>query len=325
MEDPKMLWSLPPNWNVGKEHIPADWDWRVQVSSPDMIGQVVGHYQITATFNEGTNANGPSYRAIDKRTGGAATLKLLCYWLCRDPDVWVAALNFFHREAKAVSTLNHPNIATVYESEVHEGQPYLVMEALEGQTLRQKLKSASVSAEEFVRLGTQLASAMATAHANEMLLHFLNPETTFVTSGGDAKVLDSGVEYLANAGWDWERPDIPCWHRYMAPEEHRGVELHLTRGELDRLIKAAEGLNGYETCDARTDLYRLGLVLYELAARRYPFSNYAKFREGSVMPLVDASHLHSWLTSLILKLLEKEPEDRYQSALEVLEALKQVQ
>ena len=107
MEDPRMLWRLPPNWNVPKEHIPADWDWFVQVSSPNMIGKLVGLYQITATSNEATNANGQSYRATDTRTGSAVALKLLSYWLAEDSLKSAHALERCHLEARSFSALNH--------------------------------------------------------------------------------------------------------------------------------------------------------------------------------------------------------------------------
>ena len=294
---------MPPNWNISKEHIPADWDWFVQVSSPDMVGQVVGHYQITATFNEATNANGQSYRAFDKRTGCAATLKLLSYWLVEDSSKSIEALDLFHREARSVSALNHPNIATVYETGVYDRRAYLATEVFEGDILRQRLKTENVSAEEFIHLGIQLASAMATLHANGMLLRCLYPDIIFVTSAGDAKVLDCGVKYLRDADWDLERPDRHVWLMYIAPEH----------------------LHGEARNDARTDLYLLGLVLYELATRHRPFSSFEAFLKQPPAPLADAGHLPSQLTSLILKLLEKEPEDRYQSALEVRDALQQAQ
>lgn len=302
MDNPRMAWRAAPNWNVSKELIPADWDWFVEVSSPDMVGQAVGHYEITSPLNEATNANGQAYRAVDKTTGNAATVKVLSYWL-EDSDKSTEAQELFHQEARLASALNHPNIATVYETGIYEGRVYLVMEVLEGNILREKLKAGPVSRDEFFRLATQLACAIAAAHERGILLRCLNPASIFVTSAGDAKILDCGVERLRYADWDMERPDTRYWMFYVAPEYVRDEAQH----------------------DMRTDLYLLGLTLYEIAARRLPFSRMLGFLEEQPAPLLVLDYLTSQVKELILKLLEKEPKDRYQSALEVCHALGQAE
>lgn len=298
-----MAWRMPPNWNVSKEHIPVDWDWFVQLASPEMVGQEVGHYQITATLNEATNVNGQSYRAIDKTTSSAATVRVLSYWLVDSPEA-TEAQELFQREARSASALNHSNIATVYETWIYEGRAHLAMEVLEGNILRERLKAGRVSREEFFHLAIQLASAIAAAHERGILLRWcLNPASVFVTSAGDAKILDCGVERLRYADWDLERPDAHYWCRYMAPEYACNETHH----------------------DTRTDLYLLGQVLYELAVCRLPFSGALACLEHRPAPLAEAVDLPSRAKELILKLLEKNPQDRCQSALEVCDALKRAE
>src|SRR5271165_1097190 len=167
-----------------------------------------------------------------------------------------------------------------------------------------RIYSRQTPREEFFHLAIQLASAIAAAHERGILLRWcLNPASVFLTSAGDAKILDCGVERLRYADWDLERPDAHYWCRYMAPEYACNEPHH----------------------DTRTDIYSLGQVLYELAVCRLPFSRALACLENRPAPLAEAVDLPSRAKELILKLLERNPQDRCQSALEVCDALKRAE
>src|ERR1041385_7139773 len=152
-----------------------------------MIGQLIGHYRVSAKL--GAGGMGEVYRATDERLGREVALKVLPQSLHRD----AAALERFQREARAASALNHPNISVIYDIGEHEGQPYLVMELLEGQTIRERISTFPFSLDEILELGIQASDALDAAHARGIVHRDIKPANLFLTTRGQLKMLDFGL------------------------------------------------------------------------------------------------------------------------------------
>jgi len=267
-----------------------------------MVGKQVSHYRVLEKLGGG--GMGVVYKAEDTRLGGAVALKFLPTEFARDPQ----AVERFQREARAVSALNHPHICTLYDIGEHEGQPFLAMELLEGQTLKHRLEGRSLKAEEIIKLGAQVAEALEAAHAKGIIHRDLKPANIFVTTHGQAKLLDFGVAKLmhplgeaATAETLTETGSAPGTLPYMAPEQLRG-----------------------EAVDARTDLYALGCVLYEMTTGQRPCPEThgprlidAILHEPPIPPSRLNPKVGPGLEGIILKALDKDPERRYQAAREL--------
>ena len=282
-------------------------------------GTKLGPYEILAPL--GAGGMGEVYRARDDRLGREVALKFLPAELARDP----LALERFQREARAASALNHPNIAVIHDLGEHLGLPYLVLELLEGQTLRERIAAASIELQELLELAIQIADALDAAHAKGIVHRDIKPANFFLPARAQIKILDFGLAKMvprpSTTLGAAESPTLGIREEhltspgvalgtvaYMSPEQARGEEL-----------------------DGRTDLFSFGTVLYEMATRRQPFAgDTSAIIFDAILNRAPASAaqanrgLPPKLEEIIGKLLEKDRDFRYQSAAEVRADLKRL-
>ncbi len=268
-----------------------------------MIGQQVSHYRVLGKLGGG--GMGVVYEGEDLKLGRHVALKFIPENLAGDPK----SLERFTREARAASQLNHPNICTIHGIEDNNGHPFIVMEKLDGESLKQHISGQPMSIDEVLDVGVQVADALVASHTKGIVHRDIKPANIFLTPSGQVKVLDFGLAKLVHNPGEDDGQDqsltavgvIPGTAVYMSPEQARS-----------------------ETIDARSDLFSFGVVLYEMATGKKPFTG------NNSLVTLDAV-LHSKptpprdlnpkipieLEGIIGKAMEKDRNHRYQSAAEM--------
>ncbi|MFY9531195.1 MAG: serine/threonine-protein kinase [Candidatus Acidiferrales bacterium] len=285
-----------------------------------MIGATVSHYRVIEKLGGG--GMGVVYRAEDMVLKRQVALKFLPDELTTDRR----ALDRFLREARAAAALNHPHICTIYEIAEHEGQHFIVMELLEGKTLKHHIASRPLPKEELVELGIQIADALEAAHIKGIIHRDIKPANIFVTTRGQAKVLDFGLAKLLPHGAS--ATAAAQGSTITAAIEDKVTESGGTVGTLGYM--SPEQVRGDEL-DARTDLFSFGAVLYEMSTGRRAFSGqtdgsmYEAILHGAPGPPTRFNpDIPPRLEEIIGKALEKDCMWRYQSASELRTDLKRL-
>src|ERR1700684_2402627 len=277
-----------------------------------MIGQTVSHYRILGKLGGG--GMGVVYEAEDLKLGRHVALKFIPENLTGDPK----SRERFEREARAASLLNHPNICTIHGIEDSNGHPFIVMEKLEGESLKQCISGHPMATEKLLDITIQVADALAASHAKGIVHRDIKPASIFLTPGGQVKVLDFGLAKLMHTvGTDSDEAAensltamgvIPGTAVYMSPEQARSEEI-----------------------DFRSDLFSFGVVMYEMATGKKPFTGKnslmtldAVLHEKPVPPGELNPKVPVELEGIIGKAMEKDRQERYQSATQMKADLQQL-
>ena len=277
-----------------------------------LLGQTMAHYLVLRKLGGG--GMGIVYEAEDIRLGRHVGLKLLLESQASNSK----ALLRFEQEARAISTLNHPHICTLYEVEEYEGKPVIVMELLEGETLKQRMKAGRVPLPQVLQWGAEMADALEAAHAAGLIHRDIKPANIFITKRRVAKILDFGLAKLT-----LHAPTVP-----LASEEDPLTSLGVIPGTTPYM--SPEQIRGDEL-DGRTDLFSLGAVLYEMATEQRAFAEKnlalimdAVLHKRPVLPRAIDPELPPEMEGIINKALEKDRGVRYQSAAEIRNDLQQL-
>ena len=309
-------WKTPVQWEQPQQ-FPAP----TKPADGNLIGKRVSHYRVLELLGGG--GMGVVYKAEDIKLGRRVALKFLPEELAADP----AARQRFEREARAASALNHPNICTIYGVEEHEGQPFIVMELLEGRTLREVIAAQTASStksnfdlQPLLDLAVQIVTGLAAAHEKGIIHRDIKPANIFITSHGQAKILDFGLAKLHEV-------DSAETQSHISAETETTHEVNplltLTRTGVTvgtAAYMSPEQVRG-EKLDARTDLFSFGLVMYEMLTAHRPFpGETAAVLRDAILNQTPApvrqlnSRIPRKLENIIAKAIEKDRDARYQTA-----------
>src|SRR5664279_4161869 len=273
----------------------------------EIVGQTVSHYRVLSKL--GVGGMGVVYEAEDLRLGRHVALKFFPDHLVKDPR----ALELFTREARAASQLNHANICTIHDIEDNGGHPFIVMEKLDGESLKQRIHGKPLELDDLLEIAVQVADALAASHAKGIVHRDIKPANIFLTPNGQVKILDFGLAKLAKDQSVGTTTDssleesltqvgvIPGTAVYMSPEQARSEDL-----------------------DVRSDIFSFGVVLFEMATGKKPFTgtnvvmtlhaviNSKPASPRSINPAVPAE-----LEAIIARAMEKDRNQRYKNATEM--------
>jgi non-specific serine/threonine protein kinase len=281
-----------------------------------MIGETLSHYRILDKLGEG--GMGAVYAAEDSTLGRKVALKVLPPEMADNPD----RLRRFEREAKTVAALNHPNIVTIYSVEEAEGARFITMELVDGESLETKIPTGGLHLEEFFQVAIPLADALAAAHARGITHRDLKPANVMLTADGRVKVLDFGLAKLTSSedSSDDAQTEIRTMSLtqegtvlgtvpYMSPEQVQGLGV-----------------------DHRTDIFSVGIILYEMATGRRPFQGHTQadlissiLRDSPQSATEINAVLPNHLGRVLKRCLEKDPDRRFQTALDLRNELEELQ
>jgi len=273
-----------------------------------MIGRTLGHYQVVAKV--GAGGMGEVYRARDTKLGRDVAVKVLPEALAGDPG----ALARFEQEAKAVASLSHPNILAIHDFGTEDGVRYAVTELLDGATLREKMEPGPLPVRKALDYGLQIARGLAAAHDRGVIHRDVKPDNVFITGDGVVKILDFGLAKQFPVAPGESNADLPTVHTgphtvlgtvgYMSPEQVRA-----------------------QAVDRRSDIFSFGCVLYEMVSGRRAFARDTTVEtmtailkddppgfETLARPGSSAASVPQALSRLVLHCLEKDPNERFQSA-----------
>jgi serine/threonine protein kinase len=273
----------------------------------EIVGQTVSHYRVLSQL--GVGGMGVVYEAEDIRLGRRVALKFIPEHLAKDQ----ISLERFLREARAASQLNHPNICTIHDIEDGDGRPFIVMEKLEGQSLKQRIHGKALELEDLLDIAVQVADALAASHAKGIVHRDIKPANIFLTPNGQVKILDFGLAKLAKGGSVGTSTDtsleesltqvgvIPGTAVYMSPEQARSEDL-----------------------DVRSDIFSFGVVLFEMATGKKPFTGtnvvttlHAVINSKPASPRTINPAVPNELQAIIGKAMEKDRDLRYKNATEM--------